>query len=305
MRQSPSDIAIVEGANILNVQMAPVAAPPVEGVQVSGITLNPTSLTTARHEYETSLGLGYWGDPFTISITFKNPYDYDVWVRPDYAFGHLTGETLGYVAGTLKGFVAEKLLYFRLLLSSAAIEGDYSSTASWQKPWDPRGQNMGSNMQFVYDPDGVPRAGDERWLKIPPGGSVTMVKQAHLSSELEVTTYAWQCVLCGEIITGSVTEHYESNHPGIEISYWSWGGWSGYYFTDGGGAAVTLLYVSAPAEGVVGPYDLCVVAQRAIYFVYDPGCGQTRVGGQIVTINWRLEELDPVAAAVPDMISIT
>ena len=271
------------------------------GVAVSGITVSPTTLTSARHEYETSLGLGFWGDPFTISITFKNPYDYDVWVRPDYAFGHLTGEPLGYVAGTLRGFVAEKLLYFRLLLSSAAIEGDYSSTTSWQKPWDPRGQNMGSNMQFVYDPDGVPRAGDERWLKIPAGGSITTIKEAHLASDLQVT--ALQCVLCGEIITGGAENHYESNHPGVEITCWSWGGYGGCYFTDGSGEAVTS--VNVPAEGVVGAYDLCVVAQRAIYFVYDPGCGQTRVGGQIVTLNWRLEELDPVAAAVPDMISIT
>jgi len=300
MSQLLDDIAIVEGANILNVQMAPVAAPPVEGVQVSGITVNPTTLTTTQGEYETSLGLGFWGDPFTISMTFNNPYDYDVWVKPDFAFGKLAGSP-EFVEGTLNDFTAEKLLYFRLLLSSAAIEGDYSSTTSWQKPWDPRGQNMGSNMQFVYDPDGVPRAGDERWLKIPAGGSKTTVKDAHLGSDLSVNAY--QCVLCGEIITGSVEAHYASNHPGVGITCWSWGGLSGCYFNDGSGSAITT--VNVPAEGVAGLHDLCVVAWRALHFVYDPGCGQTRVGGQIVTINWRLEELDPVAAAVPDMISIT
>ena len=90
-------------------------------VKVTNITVSPTSLTNAIHEYSTHLGLGYWGDPFTISITFSNPFDTDVWVRPDYALGHLTGEPLEYVAGTLKGFVAEKLLYFRLLLSTEYI----------------------------------------------------------------------------------------------------------------------------------------------------------------------------------------
>lgn len=299
MRQPLDDIVLVEGANILNVQMAPVAAPPVEGVQVSGITVSPTSLTTTQGEYETSLGLGFWGDPFTISITFSNLFDFDVWVKPDFAFGKLTGSP-EFVEGTLNDFTAKKLLYFRLLLSSAAIEGDYSHPTDWQKPWDPRGQNMGSNMQFVYDPDGVPRAGDERWVKIPAGGSVTMVKEGHLSDDLQVN--ASQCALCGEIFTGSATEHYESNHPGVEITCWSWGGWGGCTLEDGS-AAYTI--VNVPAEGVTGLHDLCVVAWRAIYFVYDPGCGQTRVGGQIVTINWRLEELDPVAAAVPDMISIT
>jgi len=275
-----------------------VAAPAVE---ITRITVNPTELTSAKHEYETSLGLGFWGDPFTISITFSNPFDTDVWVRPDFALGKLTGEPLKYVGDVLQGFDAKKLLYFRLLLDSPAIQGDYSYTTDWQKMYDARGANAGSNMAFVYDPDGVPRAGDERWLKIPAGGSITTVKDAHLGSDLQVR--ASQCVLCGEIITGSVKEHYESNHPGVEINCWSWGGYSGCYFTDGSGAAVTSVYV--PAEGVAGIKDVCVVAWRAIYFVYDPGCGQTRVGGQIVTLNWRLEELPPVASAVPDMINIT
>lgn len=275
-----------------------VAAP---AVKITNITVNPTDLTDANHEYNTAVGLGYWGDPFTISITFKNPFGYDVWVKPDYAFGKLTGEPLEYVSGTLKGFVAEKLLYFRLLLDSPAIQGDYSYTTDWQKMYDARGANAGSNMAFVYDPDGVPRAGDERWLQIPAGGSITTVKEGHLGSDLQVRAY--QCVLCGEVITGGVKEHYESNHPGVEINCWAWGGYSGCYFTDGSGAAATQVYV--PAEGVAGLHDLCVVAKRAIYFVYDPGCGQIRVGGQIVTLNWRLEELDPVAAAVPDLVNIT
>ena len=269
-------------------------------VEITGITVSPTTLTTSKHEYNTYLGLGYWGDPFTISITIKNPFDYDVWVRPDYAFGKLTGVPLEYVNGTLRGFSAEKLLYFRLLLDSPAIQGDYSYTTDWQKPWDARGENVSSGLAFVYDPDGVPRAGDERWLKVPARGTRTTAKQGHLSSELQVKAY--QCVLCGEIITGSVEEHYESKHPGVEITCWAWGGLSGCYFDDGSGSAVNQVYV--PAEGVAGMYDVCAVAWRAIYFVYDPGCGQTRVGGRIVTLNWRLVELNPVAAAVPNQINI-
>jgi len=283
----------------------------VQKIEITGITVNPTNLTTTRGEYETSLGLGFWGDPFTISMTFNNPFVFDVWVKPDYAFGKLTGEPLEFVEETqphgggtqlvLHGFTPEELLYFRMLLQSEYIEGDYSHPTAWQKPWDPRGQNMGSNMQFVYDPDGVPRAGDERWLKIPAGGSKTMVKGAHLSDDLQVTVY--KCALCGEIITGSATAHYESNHPGVEITCWSWGGWSGCYIVDSGENAIIQAY--GPAEGVVGPKDLCVVAWKAMYFVYDPGCGQTRVGGKVVTLNWRLEELDPVAAVVPNQITIT
>jgi len=278
-----------------------IASAALVGIEITGINVSPTTLTAARHEYETSLGLGYWGDPFTISITFANPFDFDVWVKPDYAFGKLAGGEFGFLEGELQGFNAEELLYFRLLLQSSAIEGDYSHATSWQKPYDARGQNTLSNMAFVYDPDGVPRAGDERWIRIPAGGLITNVKDAHLSSDLQVK--ALQCTTCGEIITGSVEEHYESNHPGVEITCWSWGGLSGCYFTDGSGEAVTTVYV--PAEGVAGLHDLCVVAWNAIYFVYDPGCGQTRVGGQIVTLNWRLEELGPVAAAVPDAINIT
>jgi len=293
---------IQEGNNEYNTQLVPEGGeePPEEGVDIPSVTVNPTLLTSARHEYETSLGLGFWGDPFTISITFSNPFDYDVWVKPDYAFGHLTGEPLGYVAGTLRGFVAEKLLYFRLLLNTAAIQGDYSYTTAWQQMYDARGANAGSNMAFVYDPDGVPRAGDERWLKIPAGGSITTVKEGHLGSDLQVK--ASKCTTCGEIIIGGVQAHYDTYHPGVEITCWSWGGLSGCYFTDGSGEAVTQVYV--PAAGVVGIKDVCVVAWRAIHFVYDPGCGQTRVGGQIVILNWRLEELPPIAHAVESLIEI-
>ncbi len=295
------NVSAQEGNNELNIQLVPIA--PV-GVEVTSITVSPTSLTSAKHEYETSLGLGFWGDPFTISITFSNPFDHDVWVRPDYAFGHLTGEPLGYVAGSLQGFTAEELLYFRLLLNTAYMQGDYSYTTDWQKPWDPRGENKGSNMVLgIYDPDGAPRliGAADYWLKIPPKGSITTVKEGHLGSDLQVK--ALQCVLCGEIITGGVEEHYASNHPGVEITCWSWGGLSGCYFDDGSGSAVNQVYV--PAEGVVGPYDLCVVALKVWSLVYDPGYGQQRVGNQWVTVNWRPVELEPVAAAVPDMINIT
>jgi len=307
-------VSIQEGNNELDMQLVPIGGeePPGEGVLIASVVINPTQLTNTMHEYETNLGLGFWGDPFTIAITFSNPFDYDVWVKPDFAFGRLNGELLEFVEETvpdhgggstqtvLHGFDTEKLLYFRLLLQSEYIEGDYSYDTDWQKPWDPKGQNTGSNMAFVYDPDGVPRVGDERWLKVPAGGALTMVKDAHLGRALSVK--ASQCTTCGEIITGSVQAHYAAEHPGVEISCWSWEDLSGCYFTDGSGEAI--ISVDVPAEGVAGMHDLCVVALRAIHFVYDPGCGQTRVGGQIVILNWRLEELAPVIAAAPDAIEI-
>ena len=163
-----------------------VPAPVVPVVEITSISINPTNLTNAKHEYTTYLGLGYWGDPFTISITFSNPHDYDVWLHPDYAFGHLTGEPLEYVAGALRGFSAVKLLYFRLLLDIPGYQGDYSYTTDWQQLYHP--QNYGSNMATVKDPDGISvlMAGADYWLKIPALGTRTTVKQAHLGKTISV-----------------------------------------------------------------------------------------------------------------------
>jgi len=154
-------------------------------IEITSIVINPTSLTDAKHEYQTYLGLGYWGDPFTISITISNPYDYDVWVRPDYAFGKLTGDPLRYVGETLDGFTPYPLLYFRLLLDIPGYQGDYSYFGNtWQKLY--HYQNLGSNMsQYVYDPDGnaVLAAGADCWLKVPAKGEATTVKEGHLGIE--------------------------------------------------------------------------------------------------------------------------
>ena len=270
------------------------------GVKITSITVSPTSLTTAKHEYNTSLGLGYWGDPFTITITFSNPYDYDVWVRPDYAFGKLTGEPLEYVDGVLHGFTAEELLYVRLLLNTTAIQGDYSYTSAWQKLYHE--QNYGNGMsQFIYDPDGIAvlAGGGDCWLKVPANGEATVVKQAHLSSDLQVTAY--ECALCGMLIDSSVQAHYDTYHPGIEIVVWSWGGLSGAYIKDSGENAVNQVYV--PAEGVAGPHDLCVVAGKVLYLYYEPH--YRTVGGKQYLINWKSAALDPCAAVVPNMINIT
>ncbi len=272
----------------------------VKAVKISSITVSPTVLTTAEHEYETSLGLGFWGDPFTIRITFSNPFDMDIWVRPDYAFGHLTGD-LGYVGGVLHGFNAEKLLYFRWLMDTEYMEGDYSYTVDWQKLYDV--QNAGSNMpQFVKDPDGIAvlAGGGDCWLKVPAKGTATTVKNGHLSSELQVRAY--ECALCGMLIgSEGVKAHYAAYHPGIEIVVWSWGGLSGAYIKDTGENAMNMVYV--PAPGIVGPYDLCVVANKVIYLYYEPH--YRTVGGRQYLINWKSATLDPVAHAVPDMINIT
>jgi hypothetical protein len=293
-------ILLEEGNNQLNVQLVSTGGEtPEEGINIPTVSVSPNQLTVEKHEYNTSVGLGYWGDPFTIEITFNNPNDFDVWVKPDFAFGHVTGEALEVGDGEVQGFTPEEMIYFRLILTGS-YEGDYSYTTKWQKPYDAKGQNTGSPMAFVYDPDGVPRAGDERWVLIPAGGSITFIKDCHLGDDLSQKAY--QCVLCGEIIEGGVEDHYAENHPGVGVTCWSWGGWSGCYFDDGSGDAVTQVYV--PKPGIEGYHDLCVVAWRAIYFVYDPGCGQTRVGGEMVTLNWRLEELPPLAGVVENMIEI-
>lgn len=151
-------------------------------IEITSIALSPTSLTDAKHEYETYLGLGYWGDAFTISITVKNPYDYDVWVHPDYAFGKLTGEPLRYVEGTLEGFTPYPLLYFRLLFDTEYLQGDVSQWGfTWQHLY--HYQNLGSNMsQYVYDPDGIAvlEAGADCWMKVPAKGQATTTKEGHL-----------------------------------------------------------------------------------------------------------------------------
>lgn len=276
-------------------------------ITISNINLNPTNLTSAKHEYETGCGLGYWGDPFTIGITFSNPFSHDVWVKPDYAFGKLTGGSLKPEGGVVSGFNPEKLIYFRLLLSGSILEGDYSETSKWQKLYDARGENQGSNMDFVYDPDGVPllSIGDERWLKIPAGSTATTAKEAHLGGDLQVKAY--KCVLCKKIFLetewNAMVAHFKTDHPDAGVKCWAWGGLGGCYFEDGSGNAI--YNTSVPAEGVTGKHDLCVVAWRALYFVYDEGWSQTRIGGETVILNWRPVELTPVAAAVPDAINIT
>jgi len=157
----------------------------VEQIEIIDITVTPTELTDTQYEYNTYLGLGFWGDPFTIGITYKNPFPYSIWVRPDFAFGKLTGEPLEYVDGVLQGFDAKSLIYVRLLLDSPAAQGDYSYTSDWQKLYNE--QNAGSNMpQFVYDPDGIAvlAAGGDCWLKVPALGTATTVKQAHLGTDI-------------------------------------------------------------------------------------------------------------------------
>lgn len=162
-----------------------VAPPVFPLVEITRLTISPANLTDAKHEYETHLGLGYWGDAFTISITVSNFNDFDIWVRPDYSLGKLTGEPLGYMQGNLVGFAPYPLLYVRLLLDTAYMQGDYSYWgASWQELYDY--QNKGSSMsQFVYDPDGnaVLEAGADCWMKVPARGQATTVKEGHLGIE--------------------------------------------------------------------------------------------------------------------------
>jgi hypothetical protein len=51
--------------------------------------------------------------------------------------------------------------------------------------------------------------------------------------------------------------------------------------------------VYQPPGGYPALFDVCAVAWDALYFAYDPGYGQTRVGGEMVLLNWRPVELEP------------
>ena len=124
-----------------------VAAPLVE---ITAITLDKTKI------------LG--GEDFTISITFSNPHDYDVWLRPEFAFGQLNTE-----------FVAEKVLYGW----DPKIAGGYDPGCYFD--WvdlggQPSGnlipEHYGSNMTiYVYDPEGIPMVtGEHAYLKVPAKG---------------------------------------------------------------------------------------------------------------------------------------
>lgn len=140
-------------------------------VSVDGLTGSFTALTAPVVEI-TAITLDktkiLGGEDFTISITFSNPHDYDVWVRPGFAFGQLNTE-----------FVAERILYG---WDPTIIGG----------PWDPGcifdwvdlgGQPSGnllpeaygSNMTpYLYDPDGAAlTSGEHAYLRVPAKGKAT------------------------------------------------------------------------------------------------------------------------------------
>lgn len=161
MKQLFDDIVLVGGNNQLNVQMLPIA---VAGIQVKSITLDKTSILAA--------------EAFTITITFSNPNDYDVWVRPKFAFGQLNAE-----------FVAEQVLAGFSWDPETGLYMDPRQKTDWVNLGHPnfRGTNM---TQFVYDPEGIPvimpgRGEGECWLKVPAKG------QASTSREWAITSKAF------------------------------------------------------------------------------------------------------------------
>lgn len=255
MRQSSGDIVLVEGNNELNVEMVPIA---LVGVEILSITLDKTMLVEE--------------DAFTISITFSNPLDYDVWVKPEFGFGLLTGEPLEFVLEPpvgpprprliLKGFEAEAVL------------------SGWEYYYEPHGysgrntkwvdlghpQHPGSNMpQFVYDPDGIPvlMAGGECWLKVPAKGQATTSRRWYISNSARSRGWIeWR-----GIGWGRYPIHHVEVYPPIDL-------------------------------------DVCVKVDKPFYLVHDPGWATRTVGGVTVTVNYRPISLEPLVGAVPDVVNV-
>ncbi|GAJ14268.1 unnamed protein product, partial [marine sediment metagenome] len=152
---------INEGNNEFNVQMVPTGAPPPpEDVQVSSITLDKAEIAP--------------GEEFNITITFSNPNDFDVWVKPKFAFGKTTDTT----------FTAEKVLAGESWDPETGIYIDPAAAAEWADLGHPN--HPGANMpQFVYDPDGIPvlLAGGLCWLKVPARGQATTSRLWYITSK--------------------------------------------------------------------------------------------------------------------------
>lgn len=231
--------------------------PPVVGVQITSITLDKTSLIES--------------DPFTIAITFSNPFDYDVWVRPVFAFGLLTGEPLELVLEPPVGPPRPKLVVKGFAPEAVLSGWDYI----WDKNYDYANsewvnlghpQHPGSNMrQFVYDPDGIPvimpGGGEgECWLKIPAKGQAT-------------TSRLWY------------------------ISFYARSKWVDY--------SPYPYYVISGYE-VYPPIDLnvCVKVENPFYLVYDKGWATRTVGGISAVLNWRPIGLGSLVSATPYTVNV-
>jgi hypothetical protein len=150
-----NSITVIEGQNKLNIVMIPTGAPPPGAcVEITSISLDKTEILA--------------GELFTISITFSNPTDYDVYVRPKFAFGKTSGTV----------FTAEKVL-----AQWDYVDGGYlpKQATDWVNLGHPK--YPGSNMpQFVYDGDGYavipPGDGAEQcWLKVPAHGQATTSRE--------------------------------------------------------------------------------------------------------------------------------
>ncbi|MBA7478568.1 hypothetical protein ES707_13995 [subsurface metagenome] len=137
------NVSAHEGNNELNVQLVPIA--PV-GVEITGISISKTSLVEE--------------DPFTISITFSNPHDYDVWVSPKFAFGEAVLCGWDYV-----------------------WDRNYDYTAKQSSVDLGLVQHMGSGMtNYLYAPDGAAlTSGGRAFLKIPAKGQATTSRLWYIS----------------------------------------------------------------------------------------------------------------------------
>ena len=132
------------------------------GVQITSISLDKTQILPA--------------EAFTITFTFSNPNNFDVYIRPKFAFGQANGDT----------FTADEVLA-GLSWSGTEMEMDARVPAAWVNLGHPSSRGSGMT-QTVKDGDGisviVPGGGSaEYWLKVPAGGQATTSRAWTLTSK--------------------------------------------------------------------------------------------------------------------------
>ncbi|GAI84436.1 unnamed protein product, partial [marine sediment metagenome] len=129
-------------------------AAPVGEVEITSISMSKTSLVEA--------------DPFTVSITFSNPHDYDVWVRPEFSLG---GQAV------LCGYDPDSGSYTPNWVHGYEVNSKWVwvDLGGYQPIDELIPEAYGSNMTpYLYAPDGAAlTSGEHAYLKVPAKGQAT------------------------------------------------------------------------------------------------------------------------------------
>ncbi len=258
------------GDYTVNVSFLPgPPTPPVPSVEITSITLDKTSLLD-------------W-DKFVISITFSNPHDYDVWVRPVFGFGNLIGGEFNVVPALIGLTWSEE----------RGLEPG-GSGAEWVDLGIVAIKGSGMT-NYIYDPEGIPVVtGEWAYLKVPAKGQAT-------------TSKAWWVA----------TEHSKRGPGGLIISGRMFGMIPGagyvpdwYNYCVVGKEYMVEYFAGKPEpnqawevyEPIPRVWDVCVKVEGAFYLVYDPGCGVFK--GK--TVNYRRVRYEPLpfVGVAEDLVSV-